>query len=58
MSNRHKRIANKSYEEAGAFTTRSFSRHGLTRKALREKKYYNRIGKRADSEFAFSSQVV
>lgn len=58
MSNRHKRIANKSYEEAGAFTTRSFSRHGLTRKANREKKYYNRIGKRLDEKFAFVSQDV
>lgn len=58
MSNRHKRIANDCWETAGAYTTRSYSRHGLSKGAVRAKKYYNRIGKRADAKFALSTQDV
>ncbi len=43
MSNRHKHIANES---------------GLSTGAKRMKKYYNRIGKRGDAKFAFSTQDV
>jgi hypothetical protein len=58
MSNRHKHIANDGWEIAGTNTTRSYSRHGLSKAAVRVKKYYNRIGKRADEKFALISQDV
>lgn len=57
MSNRHKHISNVNYEEA-VMTSRQTSRHGLSRGQVRAKKYYNRIGKRADARFAFSTQDV
>lgn len=58
MSNLHKHIANESWEEAGALTSRCVNKSGLSAGAKRMKKYYNRIGKRGDAKFAFSTQDV
>jgi len=58
MSNRHKHIANAKYEECGCNTTRSVNKSGLSKGLIRTKKYYNRIGKRGDARFAFSTQDV
>ena len=58
MSNRHKHIANDCHEECGRNSTRSVNKSGLSKGLVRAKKYYNRIGKRADARFAFSTQDV
>jgi nuclear transport factor 2 (NTF2) superfamily protein len=58
MSNRHKHIANANWEEAGCMTSRHANKSGLSKGLARAKKYYNRIGKRADEKFALISQDV
>ena len=54
--NSWKKIANRRWELGGSLTSRSVSRHGLGKVAIRIKKYYNRLGKRRDGDFAFASQ--
>ncbi len=63
MSNRHKHIANANWEDAGCMIGRlsNFSNYGhskpLAPASRRLKKYYNRIGKRADARFHMESQA-
>lgn len=51
--NAYRKIANANHEEAGAYTTRSFSRHGLGKGARKLKKIVNRNAKRAEAREAF-----
>jgi len=46
------KIANDSHENAGRYTTRTYSRHGLSKGARYYKRYYNRLGKRAEARLA------
>lgn len=52
----HKKIANRGFEEAASHTTRSFSRHGLSRRARIEKHLRNRIAKRAEARMELALQ--
>jgi hypothetical protein len=54
--NSWKKIANDNHEEVAAYTTRSFSRHGLSRGLAREKRLRNRRAKRIDARWHHSSQ--
>jgi hypothetical protein len=56
MSNAHK-IANAKHENGGRYTTRSYSKHGLSKAANAYKKYYNRLGKRGDARLAFKDEA-
>ena len=52
----HKKIANRNWEEGGTLTTRTTSRHGLSKKQRLMKRYFRRLGKRVESEVAFKDQ--
>lgn len=56
MNNRYKHIANAHWEEDAAWTTRSFSKHGLGKGRRRDKVVRNRIAKKIDAAFHFASQ--
>ncbi len=47
--NLYKKIANAHYEEVGAHTTRSFSRHGLGKVFAAAKRLANRRAKRKEA---------
>jgi len=49
----YKKIANQNHEEAGRFSTRSVSRHGLKPGRRLNKRLVNRIAKREESRLAF-----
>lgn len=52
-----KKIANENHETAGRYTTRTYSKHGLSKKARDYKRIYNRIGKRAEARIAFKDEA-
>jgi hypothetical protein len=49
----HRKIANAGYEEVACMTSRSTSRHGLSKGLAREKRIRNRIAKRAEARIAW-----
>ncbi len=53
----HKKIANAHYEDAGSNTTRSCSRHGLSKGAVKMKKIVNRRAKRVEARFDIADQA-
>lgn len=55
--NTHKRIANKGFEEEAVRTTRSTSKHGLTKGQRRIKTVRNRAAKRAEDRAAHKEET-
>ncbi len=56
MSNIDRKIANENHEDGGRLSTRSVSRHGLSKATKYYKKYYNRVGKRGAKKLAFKDE--
>jgi hypothetical protein len=54
--NRHKHIANAGHEEVTRYTTRTFSRHGVSAGLKREARLRNRAAKRIDARWHVASQ--
>lgn len=52
----YKKIANAKHEDIGAYTTRSTTRHGMSRVLRREKRRRNRTAKRVETRIHFSDQ--
>lgn len=52
----HKKYSNENYEEAPVMTTCSVSRHGLSRAQKRMKRFYRKLGTRAEARQAFIDQ--
>lgn len=55
-SNIHNKIANRGYEEQSTYTTRNFSRHGVSPGFRRAKKLRNRSAKRKAERRAFRDE--
>lgn len=51
------KIANEAHETAGRYTTRTYSKHGLSKRARVFKRFYNRLGKRAEARIAFKDEA-
>ena len=51
-----KKVANANHEDAGAHTTRSFSRHGLSKRARKAKRLVNRAAKRSVAREALKEE--
>lgn len=56
MKNIYKKIANENYEESASYTTRSFSKHGVSKSLKREARIRNRAAKREEERMAFEDE--
>ncbi len=52
----HKKYSNENYESPAIMTTRSVSRHGLSKIQKRLKRIYRKLGTRAEARQAFIDQ--
>ena len=52
----HKKFANKGHEDAAMLTTSYVSRHGLSKIQKRVKRFYRKLGTRAEARQSFTDQ--
>lgn len=56
MAQLHKKFSNQGHEEWAQVTTNSYSRHGLGRAGQKARRYYRRLGKRAERRLILKEQ--